>query len=304
MIFGGRLLTVMEGGEWEHVLARDGVNVYRKQMLDANGQGSKFYCIKAVSTIDARATDIYELLKDPQRISEYNDECADAEELPPLSSDTRLTWASSKKYGPFKPRDFITRTHHRCSHHPPTLLHPRFKKMLIMDSSCRQMKDGTLIVMSQSEDVDFQRSGKDAYVRTEVLLAGNVMRENPSDPSKTDFVTIAHINPGGAAGDGPLPILRCQFTSFNMLRERCASHSSGSLISAWPARNATAAFDPNCVSDLARVGKPSDSCPCFRDTPGSQDCQPLVHTRAGQLYPQARECCRQTANARAVRPQA
>jgi hypothetical protein len=29
------------------------------------------------------------------------------------------------------------------------------------------------------------------------------MRPNDQDPSKTDFVTIAHINPGGAA-DTPL----------------------------------------------------------------------------------------------------
>jgi hypothetical protein len=66
--------------------------------------------------------------------------------LPALSSDTRLTWASSKKYGPFKPRDFITRVHHR------------------------QMKDGTFVVMTQSEDVDFHKAGKEHFVRTEVPI--------------------------------------------------------------------------------------------------------------------------------------
>ena len=35
------------------------------QMEDKNGEGSKFYCIKAVSKINAKATDVYELLKDP-----------------------------------------------------------------------------------------------------------------------------------------------------------------------------------------------------------------------------------------------
>ena len=44
--------------------------------------------------------------------------------------------------------------------------------------------------------------GKD-FVRTEVLLAGNVMRPVAGDPAKTEFTTIAHINPGGAA-DTPL----------------------------------------------------------------------------------------------------
>ena len=37
----------------------------------------------------------------------------------------------------------------------------------------------------------------------QVLLAGNVMRPVPGDPTKTQFTTIAHVNPGGAA-DTPL----------------------------------------------------------------------------------------------------
>eukprot|EP00282_Hemiselmis_andersenii_P020278 CAMPEP_0172039722 /NCGR_PEP_ID=MMETSP1041-20130122/24065_1 /TAXON_ID=464988 /ORGANISM="Hemiselmis andersenii, Strain CCMP439" /LENGTH=492 /DNA_ID=CAMNT_0012697469 /DNA_START=170 /DNA_END=1651 /DNA_ORIENTATION=- len=175
----GRLFNVMGGDDWEHVLCLGGVNVYRKRITDVPG-GEKFYCIKAVRTINARPIDVYDLLKDPQRVSEYNDECALTEELPPLSDDTRLTWACSKKYGPFKARDFITRVHHR------------------------KMTDGTLVVMSQSEDIEWERSqpGTD-YVRTEVLLAGNVMRPDPTDPTKTEFTTIAHVNPGGAA-DTPL----------------------------------------------------------------------------------------------------
>mmetsp|Transcript_14175 Transcript_14175/g.28018 ORF Transcript_14175/g.28018 Transcript_14175/m.28018 type:complete len:496 (+) Transcript_14175:213-1700(+) len=174
----GRLFSVMGGDEWEHVLCLGGVNVYRKRITDIQG-GEKFYCIKAVRTINAKPIDVYDLLKDPNRISEYNDECAQSEELPPLSEDTRLTWACSKKYGPFKARDFITRVHHR------------------------RMSDGTMVVMSQSEDIDWQnQQGKD-YVRTEVLLAGNVIRPDPNDPSKTEFTTIAHVNPGGAA-DTPL----------------------------------------------------------------------------------------------------
>lgn len=82
-----RLFNVMDEGEWEHILARDGVNVYRRPMLDANGQGSKFYCIKAVSTINAKAVDVYELLKDPDRVREYNDECAEAEVGPNSHSE-------------------------------------------------------------------------------------------------------------------------------------------------------------------------------------------------------------------------
>jgi hypothetical protein len=36
------------------------------------------------------------------------------------------------------------------------------------------------------------------YVRSEILLAGNVMRPHPDDPRKTVLVTLTHINPGGS----------------------------------------------------------------------------------------------------------
>lgn len=35
------------------------------------------------------------------------------------------------------------------------------------------------------------------YVRAEILIATNIMRRNPMDPTKTDFVSVTHINPGG-----------------------------------------------------------------------------------------------------------
>lgn len=36
------------------------------------------------------------------------------------------------------------------------------------------------------------------YVRSEILLAGNVMRPHPQDPRKTVLTTLTHINPGGS----------------------------------------------------------------------------------------------------------
>jgi hypothetical protein len=38
--------------------------------------------------------------------------------------------------------------------------------------------------------------------REQVLLSGNVMRPCPSDPSKTEFTTVAHVNPGAERGEG------------------------------------------------------------------------------------------------------
>jgi len=143
--------------------------------------GARGSTAKAVGTIKAKASDVYDLLRDSSRVGEYNDECDKIHELAALDEDTRVTWASSKTHFPFKPRDFVTRSHNTV------------------------LKDGTYVVLSRSEDIEFEGAqdyGKD-FVRTEVLLAGNVMRPVTGDPSKTEFTTIAHINPGGAA-DTPL----------------------------------------------------------------------------------------------------
>lgn len=37
------------------------------------------------------------------------------------------------------------------------------------------------------------------FVRAEILIATNIMRPNREDPSKTDFISVTHINPGGIA---------------------------------------------------------------------------------------------------------
>ena len=42
------------------------------------------------------------------------------------------------------------------------------------------------------------RRGK-KYVRAEILIASNIMRPNREDPTKTDFISVTHINPGGIA---------------------------------------------------------------------------------------------------------
>lgn len=34
-------------------------------------------------------------------------------------------------------------------------------------------------------------------MRAEILIATNIMRPNPKDPAKTDFISVTHINPGG-----------------------------------------------------------------------------------------------------------
>lgn len=89
-----------------------------------------------------------------------------------LSEDTKVTWSASGRYGPFRARDACTIVHFR------------------------KLRDGSLVVINRAaEHVKAPRSDK--YVRSQVLLAGNVMRAHPTDPNKTLLTTLTHINPGG-----------------------------------------------------------------------------------------------------------
>lgn len=44
---------------------------------------------------------------------EYNDNCKEVRDLEQLSADTKVSWASTPRYGPFKSRDFVTAVHYR-----------------------------------------------------------------------------------------------------------------------------------------------------------------------------------------------
>ncbi|CAM9946626.1 unnamed protein product, partial [Ectocarpus sp. 8 AP-2014] len=62
----------------------------------------------------------------------------------------------------------------------------------------RTLSDGTLAQVSKPvEHPAAPRTSR--YVRSEILLAGNFMRPVPGDPSRTEFLMVTHVNPGGAA---------------------------------------------------------------------------------------------------------
>ena len=105
---------------------------------------------------------------------EYNDNCKEVRDLEQLSGDTKVSWASTPRYGPFKARDFVTAVHYRT------------------------LEDGTMMVINRPVEHPAARRGK-KFVRAEILIATNIMRPNREDPTKTDFVSVTHINPGGIA---------------------------------------------------------------------------------------------------------
>ncbi|CAN0437776.1 unnamed protein product, partial [Ectocarpus sp. 12 AP-2014] len=134
----------------------------------------QFACVKASAILSVPPEVVYLLFADNSRVGEYNEHCREVKDLEVLSQDSKITWAASGRMGPFKARDFCTLVHFRT------------------------LSDGTLAQVSKPvEHPAAPRTSR--YVRSEILLAGNFMRPVPGDPSRTEFLMVTHVNPGGAA---------------------------------------------------------------------------------------------------------
>eukprot|EP00752_Nemacystus_decipiens_P013075 g11564.t1 len=147
---------------------------YEGQSVADQKAAAKFACMKVVGTIDANADDVYELFRDNERVHEYNENCVEIRDLEWLSSDTKISWSATRRVGPLQARDFVTVVHYR------------------------NLEDGTKIVINRPAEHPDARPGK-TYVRAQILRAANIMRPNAQDPTKTDFINVMHINPGGVA---------------------------------------------------------------------------------------------------------
>ncbi|CAM9941580.1 unnamed protein product [Phaeothamnion confervicola] len=188
----------MDSDGWESVVQVKGIVVTKKVLpppshdggditaaaataaADNDGQppivdeaaAAKFACVKAVATLNARAEDLYALFLTNDRVHEFNENCEGVEDLEYLTPTTKVTWAWTPRYGPFKARDFVTVVNYR------------------------RLADGTFAVVNRPVDhPKVPRGGR--FLRAEILIASNLMRQNSKDSRLTDFVTIAHVNPGG-----------------------------------------------------------------------------------------------------------
>ena len=96
-----------------------------------------------------------------------------------LDPSTKISWASSKRVGPFSPRDFVTRCHYR------------------------RLWDGSLLLSTISERGlecnSFRDQGISAgeYCRMDIILAGYLFQSIDSG-KRTRFQMVSLCNPGGA----------------------------------------------------------------------------------------------------------
>jgi len=186
-----QVLELMTKQDWQSVGEKDGITVQRRGGEDVDIRGfppgvgprvtsdvSKFICVRAVGEIDASIDKVYGLFLSNDYVCEYNDLCQEVRDVGFLDPSTKVSWASSKRIGPFAPRDFVTRCHYR------------------------RLWDGSLLLSTMSERTlecnSFRAEGVSAgqYCRMDIILAGYLFQSIDSG-TRTRVEMVSMANPGG-----------------------------------------------------------------------------------------------------------
>jgi len=189
-----RVLELLVKDDWTDVTSKEAILVQRRTAEDVPTGGfpqgvgpSKFggkaasqvVCVKASGEINAPISRVYKLFLSNDYVLKYNQYCSEIRDVGFLDPSTKISWATSKKMGPFSARDFVTRCHYRC------------------------LRDGSLLLSTMSEAglpcTDFRDEGSSPgeYVRMDVILGGYLF-QSIGDGSKTRFQMVSLCNPGGA----------------------------------------------------------------------------------------------------------
>jgi len=164
---------------WELCNEKGGVTVWRTYHDVKTGSGtSPTPTIKARRVIDATPAEAYALFIDDSRVSEYNANCAELEDLVQVSqtptSQTKVNWCATSRFGPFKARDFLTLVHNR------------------------DLGDSYASVACNVE-LPALCPAKQNYVRSQIQLSASFFRPLPG--GKTEFIQITQVGELGGVAD-------------------------------------------------------------------------------------------------------
>lgn len=181
------LRTLLDSKQgWTFVAENQGVSVEKRFLApgpfvdaaDARAAG-KHACVKSHGIVNAPPEAVFRIFQDRARVREYNEhvtDLADVHFFPKKGKDnfSKITYAYGPKYGPFKPRDFLSVVHFQ------------------------RFANDTFIILNRPAYVPEWRP-KEGFVRATVLLAGNVIEPYGKTGQQSYLTQVAHVNPGGGA---------------------------------------------------------------------------------------------------------
>lgn len=137
--------------------------------------------VKSEAMLNASPLHVYTLLNDDDRVHEYNDNCVELRDLEFLSTDSKINWSATSRFGPFSARDFVT----------------------LVSFKYLGPEDGYLS-LAISVDHPTLAPVKEGYVRSQIQLAATFMRPVPGEPDRTKFVQVMQVGSLGGVADSPL----------------------------------------------------------------------------------------------------
>lgn len=202
------LVALSNPSIWEKVNERDGVTVWRTPIdvkTYPNGKSDPdddSVTIKSKSIIPYPPHKVYELLQNDDRVSEYNENCQQIQDVANLGQGSKINWSATGKFGPLiSARDFVTLVCFKELGENEGYLSVASSLDTIREQHIRERNHSFLDECSHAGILFDKRPG---YVRSQVQLAATFIRPVEGDSTKTELLQITQLGGLGGVADSPL----------------------------------------------------------------------------------------------------
>ncbi|GMH58022.1 hypothetical protein TrRE_jg796, partial [Triparma retinervis] len=172
---------------WSPCSQSSKVTVWKTYVDILKGSGTDgMPCIKAVTVLDRSPSECFELFRDDKRVSEYNDNCRELEDVARISSppdgEVKVNWCATGRFGPFERRDFTT---------------------VVRNEAVDGGEGGYLSVATAIEMEGYGGLGRrKGYVRSRIVLSASFMKPVEGEGGKCEFWQLTKVGElGGVANN-------------------------------------------------------------------------------------------------------
>eukprot|EP00594_Rhizosolenia_setigera_P012617 CAMPEP_0178968576 /NCGR_PEP_ID=MMETSP0789-20121207/18348_1 /TAXON_ID=3005 /ORGANISM="Rhizosolenia setigera, Strain CCMP 1694" /LENGTH=313 /DNA_ID=CAMNT_0020654555 /DNA_START=315 /DNA_END=1256 /DNA_ORIENTATION=+ len=196
---------------WKKVNQQDGVSVWKTEVdIKTYPKGSKdpnsdSVTIRSEAIIDFPPHEVFSLFQNDDRVSEYNENCQQLQDLARLGDGAKINWSATGRFGPFSARDFITLVTYK------EIGRNASEGYLSVASSIETIRDSTAsaATVGTKNNINFLNdcaalAERPGYVRSQIELAATFMKPVKGDPNKTKFIQIMQVGSLGGVADSAI----------------------------------------------------------------------------------------------------
>lgn len=184
------------------------IKTYPKGSKDPN---SDSVTIRSEAIIDFPPHEVFSLFQNDDRVSEYNENCQQLQDLARLGDGAKINWSATGRFGPFSARDFITLVTYKeiGRNASEGYLSVASSIETIRDSTAAGAGAATIGTDSSKNNINFLNdcaalAERPGYVRSQIELAATFMKPVKGDPNKTKFIQIMQVGSLGGVADSAI----------------------------------------------------------------------------------------------------